>query len=200
MVFFRRAEGTPGRLAILSSAFHPVTRAHMALAQAALTRACEVLFVLPRVQPHKSYDDVILEDRLRIVLAATAHDPRFSVAVSDGGLFIEIARECRPHYPPNVQLAFVCGADTAERILNWDYGEPGAVAKQLEEFELWVADRGVRFEPPQAYRDRVSRLEIPPAMQTISSTEVRRRIAAGQDWQSLVPNSTRALVREIYRA
>lgn len=200
MEFFKKAEGTPGTLAILASAFHPVTKAHMALAQAALARACEVLFVLPRVQPHKSYDDVILEDRLRMVLAATAHDPRFSVAISERGLFIDIARECRQHYPSSTKLAFVCGADAAERILNWDYGEPGAIAKQLEEFELWVADRGKPFEPPEAYSDKVSKLDIPPALRQISSTEVRRRIVAGEDWQSLVPNTVRALVREIYRA
>ncbi len=200
MEFFKRADGAPGKLAILASAFHPVTKAHMALAQAALERACEVLFVLPRVQPHKSYGEVILEDRLRMVLAATAHDPRFSVAVTERGLFIDIARESRPHYPPPTTLAFVCGADAAERILNWDYGEPGAIAKQLEEFELWVADRDKPFEPPEAFRHRILKLAIPPAMRCISSTEVRRRIAAGEDWQSLVPNTVRALVREIYRA
>jgi len=200
MEFYRKAEGTPARLAILASAFHPVTKAHMALAQAALPRACEVLFVLPRTQPHKSYDEVILEDRLRMVLAATAHDPRFSVAVTGGGLFIDIARECRAHYPPGAALAFLCGADAAQRFLHWDYGEPDAVSRQLEEFELWVADRGMPFEPPEAYRGRVSKLEIPAALRPISSTEVRRRIAAGEDWQSLVPNTVRALVREIYRA
>lgn len=170
----------------------------MALAQAALERACEVLFVLPRRFPHKDYDNITLADRLRIVLAATAHDPRFSVAVSEGGLFIEIARECRQHYPPSTRLAFLCGADAAERAATWDYGDPEAFSKMLEEFELWVADRNGSYEPPERYREHIRKLRIPPEYQSISATEVRRRIAAGEDWEALVPNSVRALVREIY--
>jgi len=198
MEFFRKAEGVPARLAILSASFHPITKAHMALAQAALEHACEVLFVLPRRFPHKNYDKVTLDDRLRMVLAATAHDPRFSVAVSEGGLFIEIARECRQHYPPSTRLAFVCGADAAERVAKWDYGDPDAFSRMLQEFELWVADRNGDYEPPESYRKHIRKLRIPPEYRNISATEVRRRIAAGEDWEGLVPNTVRALVREIY--
>ena len=53
--FFRRAEGRPRRLGILPGTFNPPTRAHVALAEAALGEVDEALFVLPRSFPHKEY-------------------------------------------------------------------------------------------------------------------------------------------------
>ena len=95
MDFFRRTTAKPRRLAVLPGTFNPPTRAHMALARAALASADEVLFVLPRAFPHKPYSGASFEDRVRMLAAAVADEPRFSIASSDGGLFIEIARQCR---------------------------------------------------------------------------------------------------------
>jgi len=113
MEFLRRAQGTPRDLAILSAAFHPPTRAHLALAEAAFNTgaAQEVLCVLPRRFPHKEYEDVTLEQRLEMVLAATAHQPAISVGISEGGLFADIAAECRAAYGEALELWFLCGRD-----------------------------------------------------------------------------------------
>ena len=71
MLFFRRAEGAPRSLAVLSAAFNPPTRAHLALARVGLGIAEEVICVLPRVFPHdKDYAAVRLEDRARMLEAA----------------------------------------------------------------------------------------------------------------------------------
>ena len=59
--------------------------------------------------------------------AALADEPAFSIAAADGGLFVEIAAECRVAYGEDAQLTFLCGRDAADRILNWDYGDPEAV-------------------------------------------------------------------------
>ena len=53
--------------------------------------------------------------------------PRVSAAITEGGLFVEIAQECRAILGSGVQLAFVCGRDAAERMVTWDYGEPRAI-------------------------------------------------------------------------
>lgn len=199
MEFLRRAPGRPSKLGILPGAFHPPTRAHLALAQAALAEVDEVLFVLPRAFPHKQYEGVGLPDRARLVTAATAGEPRFSVGISEGGLFIEIARECRDAYGQQVELWFVCGRDAAERILNWDYGRPGAVEEMLEEFGLLVADRDGRYEPPPHLAGRIRRLPLPGDYSEVSATEVRTRIAEGRPWAHLVPESIVEMVGEIYR-
>jgi nicotinic acid mononucleotide adenylyltransferase len=92
MEFFRRAAARPGRLGVLAGTFNPPTRAHLALAQAALGCADEVVFVLPRAFPHKAYGGASFEDRVRMLAAAVGDEPRFSIAASGAGLFIEIAR------------------------------------------------------------------------------------------------------------
>jgi nicotinate-nucleotide adenylyltransferase len=196
--FFRRAAGLPARLAVLSAAFNPPTRAHLALAVASLEHANEALLVLPRVFPHKFYEGLGFEDRLRLVQAAVAHEPRFSVAASERGLFAEIADELAGSYDAATRLLFVCGRDAAERIVNWDYGEAGAFPRMLQRFELLVAARGGEYLPPVEMRARIHPLRLAENYDSISATEVRRRIAAGLPWEHLVPESIVEQVRELY--
>src|SRR5213080_4626078 len=104
MEFFRRCPAQPSRLGILPGTFNPVTVAHLALAQAAAGYVDEVLFVLPRMFPHKQYA---------------------------GAIFVDIANECRAAYGAAVRLTFLCGRDAAERIAGWDYGAPSAFGEML---------------------------------------------------------------------
>lgn len=199
MEFFRKAEGAAARLGILAGAFHPPTRAHLGIACAALSLVDEVLFVLPREFPHKQYHGAGLDQRLRLLLDATSGEPRFSVGVSDGGLFIDVARECRAAYGPVTELWFLCGSDAAERIVNWDYGQPGEFGKMLDEFGLLVADRGGAYQPPFEMRDRIRRLPVAQDYNEVSATEVRNRIAQGVPWEHLVPEGIAEMIRAIYR-
>ncbi len=200
MRFWRRASGIPKKLAVLASAFHPPTRAHLALARAAIDSqyADQVLFVVPGVLPHKHYDNVGLQQRLELVLAATADDPRFSTAVSEGGLFLEIARECRPCYPSSPGIAFLCGRDAAERIVAWDYGAGPSIEEQLREFSLLVAPRGGAYIPPVTLRHAIRELPLSPEFEEVSATEVRDRIARGEPWRHLVPESIAETIEALY--
>ena len=193
--------GRPGavsRLGLFPGAFNPPTRAHLQLAGAALSEVEAVAFVLPRRFPHKNYEDAALAERLAMLRAAAAAEPRFAVAVSEGGLFRDIARECRASCGGSVALAFLCGRDAAERIANWDYGAPAAFGRMLDEFELLVADRQGSYSPAEGHRQRVRRLAVPPGLEAISASEVRRRITAGEPWQELVPEAIVELVAAIY--
>jgi hypothetical protein len=122
MEFFQRAAGVPARLGILPGAFNPVTTAHLALAEAGLGWVDEVLFVLPRELPHKEFTGATFAQRIEMLRPALAGKPAFSLASSEGGLFVDIAAECRREYGAGVRLAFLCGRDAAERIATWDYG------------------------------------------------------------------------------
>ena len=68
--------------------------------------------------------------------------------MAEGGLFVEIAREARVHYP-GAEIYLVCGRDAAERILTWDYGDPEFAEKMLHEFGLLVAPRSGEYVPPE---------------------------------------------------
>jgi nicotinate-nucleotide adenylyltransferase len=199
MEFFRRAGGHPKRLAILSGTFNPPTRAHLALARAALEQADEVLFVLPRTFPHKPYEGASFEERVQMLLDAAAGEPRYSIAATDAGLFIDIARECRPEYGTDAALQFLCGADAAERIVCWDYGTPGAFLQMLGEFELLVACRGRDYEPPVEMRGRIHSLALDEDYGAVSATEVRKRIGSGGEWEHLVPKEITPIAERIYR-
>src|SRR5262249_11823096 len=90
----------------------------------------------------------------------------------------------------------LCGRDAAERIVNWNYGAGDGIAKQLELFKLLIAARGGHYEAPPEIRIRIQPLLLPEDVQEISSTEVRRRIRAGEPWRELVPTSITSLIED----
>jgi nicotinate-nucleotide adenylyltransferase len=196
--FIRRAPGRPARLGILPGAFNPPTVAHLALARAALPVADEVLFVLPRAFPHKPYEGAAFPERVVMLEAALAAEPRCSIAAADAGLFIDIARDCRAAYGPAARLSFLCGRDAAERIVDWDYGDAGAIGRMLDAFDLLVACRSGGYEPPAHLRGRVETLVLEGPLDSVSATELRRRIAAGEPWEYMAPPAIVPLVRRIY--
>jgi len=63
-------------------------------------------------------------------------------------------------------------------------------------YELLVASRGGAYEPPPGIRDRVRSITLPAGVEEISSTEVRRRIQAGEPWRDLVPDPVAPLIEE----
>ena len=158
----------------------------------------EVLCVLPQTFPHKEYFGATLEQRLEMLAHAEEGGLPYSVATSEAGLFLDIARECREHYGSGVQLSFICGRDAAERVLSWDYGRPGVVEEMLREFQLLVAARQGEFEAPEQFRERIHRLQMRAGYDALSSTEVRERIARGERWEHLVPETIVDRVRAIY--
>jgi nicotinate-nucleotide adenylyltransferase len=198
MEFFHRAAGRPQRLGILPGTFNPVTVAHLALARAALAHVDEVVFVLPRVFPHKNYSGASFADRIEMLRAAVADEPSLSIAAADAGLFVDIGRELRPAYGDDVKLAFLCGRDAAERIAGWDYGRPGAFPEMLREFDLLVAPRNGLYEAPAGLDHAVRHLRVDDACEAISATEVRERIARGEPWEHLIPPPIHARARRIY--
>jgi nicotinic acid mononucleotide adenylyltransferase len=136
--------------------------------------------------------------RVEILTAAVSHDKSYSVAATDGGLFEEIAQECRAAYGSGVRLSFLCGRDAAERIVSWDYGRPEAVSEMLRRFDLLVAARGGEYTPPPEFVDFIAPLAIREGLDFVSSTEVRRRIARCEPWEHLVPPAIVQQIRNYY--
>jgi nicotinate-nucleotide adenylyltransferase len=198
MQFLRRCTDKRYRLGVLPGTFNPVTVAHLALAEAALAVVDEVVFVLPRQFPHKTYSGAGFEQRAELLEMALAGKARFSAAACEGGLFVEIASECRAAYGKDVQLSFLCGSDAAERIANWDYGHAGAFPEMLTAFDFLVAARGGEYCPPQSLSSSFARLQLNGAFDHVSASQVRARICNGEPWEHLVPAAVRRRVCEIY--
>jgi nicotinate-nucleotide adenylyltransferase len=200
MEFFRRAADKPYRLGVFPGTFNPVTVAHLALAEAALSVVDEVVFVLPRQFPHKPYSGASFVQRVELLNLVIEGNPRFSAATCDGGLFVEVAEECREAYGADVRLSFLCGRDAAERIAGWDYGRPGAFLEMLKQFDLLVAARSGEYCPPQSLLSSFARLELDGVFDHVSASEVRAHIGNGEPWEHLVPAAVRRRVGEIYTA
>jgi nicotinate-nucleotide adenylyltransferase len=202
MVFIRRCEMKPARLGVFPGSFNPVTVAHLALATASLNIVDEVVFVLPQEFPHKKYSGASFSQRLEVLQLATREFPRFSIASAAGGLFLEIAAECRQAYGSEVRQSFLCGRDAAERIVNWDYGRPGALQEMLSQFDFLVAGRHGEYAAPDKvgpdYSGAFQRLDLCGDYDPVSASEVRERIAQGLPWEHLVPPAIGRKVGEIY--
>ena len=188
-----------GRVGVLPGAFNPPTIAHVALAREARREhdLDQVVFLLPRVFPHKGYRAASFEQRLALLDTAAAADPAFAVASSDVGLFIDIARAFRKSYGLHVEIFILCGRDAAERAVSWDYQEGPGFERQLDEFQLLVASRGGRYDPPEEYKCRVHPIQMPDSPGAVSSSMVREAIARGEPWKHWVAAGTRELIVEL---
>jgi len=187
------------RVGLIAGAFNPVTRAHVALAEAARAHVDEIVFAVPRAFPHKEYSGASLAHRvemLRRVCERSLREAR--VEIVNGGLFVDIAREVRLS-TPGAEIYVVCGRDAAERMVTWNYDDPGALGRIFQELHLLVAERQGPYGAPDHLRSRIHSLARPLHCDHISSSEVRRRVAAGEPWQHLVPESIVDMVGEIYR-
>jgi len=186
-----------GRLGLIPAGFNPPTVAHVALAEAAAEALSlsQVALVLPEKYPHKAFEATSLEQRVEMICALADSHPLLEPAASEGGLFIEIAREFRELCGPAVDLYLLCGRDAAERIVAWDYAAGSSIDEQLAEFALVVASRGGRYEAPERLRSHVHAVELPDGLDTVSSSAVRAAIAEGEEWEALVPPPVAALIR-----
>lgn len=196
--FHRRETRGVRALTLFPGAFNPPTRAHLAMAAAALRISDETVFVLPRELPHKDYAGPDFQRRLDMLLAVAALNPAFSVASTARGLFIDIARAARASGESQPRLFLLCGADAAARIIDWRYGEEDAIERQLEEFELLVAPRLLSYSPPAALARRIVSLSLPEEFQELSSTAIRRAVARGANWRAWVPEEIAGLVELYY--
>ena len=196
MEFLHRTSPAKGSIALLPGAWNPPTRAHVAMLRAALAWAEEGVLVLPRALPHKVCEGAEFARRaewIRVIAATQG----LSAAVSDGGLFIEMARECRAATGA-AENYVVCGRDAAERIVGWDYGSAMSIDAQLGEYQMLVAPRGGTYLPPGRLAGRIHALALADDWHEVSSTEVRQRLASGAGWEDLVPGEIAAEVRAAY--
>jgi nicotinic acid mononucleotide adenylyltransferase len=194
MEFVLRRRPAHRRLAVFPGAFNPPTRAHEAMALAALAHAEEVVLTLAARMPHKQMAAGEAALRLDWMRLLADCDERVSVAVTDGGLFVEMAREARAAAGVD-EVSIVCGRDAAERAIGWDYGNAPAFDEQLQEFSMLVAPRQGHIIVSGSLIKRVTLLDLDEHLQSISSTEARRLIEAGEQWQDLVPERIAGLVR-----
>lgn len=198
------------RVGILGGTFNPPHVGHMLCAQEALWELGldRVLLIPVHTPPHKEApEDPGVEHRVELCRRAVAGDPRLEVsrveADRPGASYtVDTLRELHERAPTGDQLTFIVGGDQAHGLPSWR--EPEAL---LELAELAVAEREgfgradivQRLEGLRGAAERVRFFTMPRV--DVSSSLVRRRVAAGQPIRWLVPDAVAAYIESagLYR-
>ena len=114
------------RIGLLGGSFDPVHYGHLQIARDAirLFNLYRVLFIPAPLPPHKQQADLSpVEDRLAMLEAALASDPRFSVSRIETerpgpSYTVDTLRRLKDLYPRE-QLVFIIGLDTLLDLPNW---------------------------------------------------------------------------------
>ncbi len=174
------------RFGFFPGTFNPLTVAHLALADAAISSGCDqVFFCLPLVSVDKEdIDDVVarLAQTARF-LAGYAH---LTAAVMNVGLYVNIAEAAR-RFLPGARPVLLCGADKIEQIFDQAYyADPleQVLSSLFAKADIWASPRSGSILPEHP---NVRELSLDPAFLKVSSSEVRDRLAAGLSVDHLVP-------------
>ena len=198
------------RLGLLGGTFNPPHIGHLVCAQEAHARLGldRVLLVPVHTPPHKETDgDPGVQTRVALCEAAVAGDARLGVSRAEAdvpGRSYTVDTLNRLHEArPEDQLTFIVGGDMAGSLPRWR--EPQAI---LELCTIGAAARDgvgrdevlerLERELPGA-SSRIQFFDMPRI--DISSTLIRRRVAAGEPVRYLVPDGVVATIERegLYR-
>jgi nicotinate-nucleotide adenylyltransferase len=177
------------RVGVMGGTFDPIHHGHLVAASEvqSVFGLDEVVFVptgRPWQKDGRSISD--REHRYLMTVIATAANPVFTVSRVDidrpGATYtVDTLRDLQSLYP-DADLFFITGADALQSILTWKDNH--------EVFErahfVGVTRPGHELETEGLPADRVTLIEV-PAM-SISSTDCRSRVAAGEPVWYLVPD------------
>jgi nicotinate-nucleotide adenylyltransferase len=204
---------TGRKIGVMGGTFDPVHNGHLVAASEVADRygLDEVIFV-PTGRPWQKFQDVAAgvsppEDRYLMTVIATASNPRFSVSRVDidreGDTYtVDTLRDLK-RQNPDAELFFITGADALASILSWQDWEvlfelSNFVGVSRPGYELGAAhlDRHLQKLPP----DTLHLMEIPAL--AISSTDCRKRAAAGRPVWYLVPDGVVQYIskRKLYQS
>jgi nicotinate-nucleotide adenylyltransferase len=183
------------RIGILGGTFNPPHLGHLVCGQEAyreLQLDC-VMLIPARIPPHKPVEhEPGPEHRLRLCELATEGDDRFTVSrlelERDGPSYTVDTLEKLSSQAPNNELFLIVGGDIAAGLPKWHRPE-----RVLELATLAIAKRRgtTRGSVEQGLAglrggDRAQFFRMPRI--GLSSTMIRRRVAAGQPIRYLVPD------------
>ena len=174
------------RLALFGGTFDPIHTAHLAGAREAADhfQLDRVLLIPNAIPPHKERRATAgYRHRLAMVELAAQTDPRFAASRLEEGqtksYSILTIERVRGEIDPKAELFFLIGADAFSEIETWFRWRD-----VLERVEFIVLSRpGYTFDIPEGAR--VHRLET--LSLDVSSTDIRRRLAAGETPPELPP-------------
>ncbi len=192
------------RLGIMGGTFDPIHYGHLVTAEQA-REALDLDIVLfmtagaPAFKLDRSVSDA--EDRYAMTVLATAANPSFIASRleidREGTTYtVDTLRCLREHYPENVKLYFITGADAILDIVTWHDADDIArlatlIAATRPGYD--IARAKARIESSGLEFD-VRYIQIPAL--SISSTNIRERVRAGKSIRYLTSESVLGFIRK----
>jgi nicotinate-nucleotide adenylyltransferase len=201
--------GETRRIGILGGTFDPIHNGHLVIAEEARARLQleRVLFIPANVSPLKQGRHLAsTEHRCAMVELAIADNPSFALSLVDlnrpaPSYTVDTLRLLRDEYGKTSQLYFIMGQDTLGAILAWRAPE------EIIRLCTLVAVSRPGYRPDIAALSRslpglseaLIVLETPEL--SVSSTELRQRVARGWPIRYQLPDSVEAYIRQrgLYR-
>lgn len=199
------------RIGIMGGTFDPIHYGHLLAAQEALTRLDleEVIFVPTGNSYQKSWRNVTsAEDRYMMTFLATLANPKFSVSRleidrDEPSHTVDTLREMGYWYEgQRFHFYFITGFDAVMNMHTW------AEYEKLPDLCTIVAASRPGYDNVRPdfsnlcakVRDSVLLLDIP--LLSISSTEIRRRVAHGENLRYLLPHSVEQYIykKKLYQS
>lgn len=185
------------RIGIFGGTFDPIHRTHIDIARTALREANldYVIFVVSARPPHKhAATQATPEQRLAMVEAALAHEPGMEASSIElrrsGPSYTAETLDLLAEQHPDASFYLILGMDALKDLPKWRDPE-----RILERAHLLVFPRqGETPEPPDALKGRYELL--PFEASPLSSTEIRRRAANGEDLNGFVPPEVLRIMHE----
>jgi nicotinate-nucleotide adenylyltransferase len=188
------------RVGLLGGTFNPPHLGHLICAQEAqLALGLDrVLLVPAAVPPHKQVEaDPGVQERVAMCEAAVAGDDRLGVSRADAeragpAYTVELLRTLGAQQPAD-ELVFILGGDMAHSLPAWREPEGVLALARLavaEREDVRRAQIAERLAGLAGARDRVTFFSMPRV--DISSSLIRRRVAAGAPIRYLVPDAVAA--------
>jgi nicotinate-nucleotide adenylyltransferase len=189
------------RIGVMGGTFDPPHDGHLALARAAAAQLdLERVMLVPAAEPpHKPGGATMpATQRMALVRAAVEGDPVLEASSEEidrpGPSYTADTLERIAGANPGADLWFILGADQLEGFPGWS--RPDRIVQIAR---LAVASRPGAGDPAMDFlagavaAGRVDVVDMPEI--PISSTEVRARIARGEDVSGLVPPAVAAMLR-----
>ena len=184
------------RIGVMGGTFDPIHHGHLVAASEVAHEfgLDEVVFVptgRPWQKAHRGVSEA--EDRYLMTVVATAADPRFTVSRVDvdrpGPTYTaDTLRDLSAAFGAGTELFFITGADAMADILGWERTDEVVALAHL----IGVTRPGHALVDPGVAPGRVTLVEVPAL--AISSSDVRRRVAAGAPISYLVPAGVEAYI------
>ena len=196
--------GRTYRLGIMGGTFDPIHYGHLVTAeQAREALSLDLVLFMPAGNPAFKQGKRVTpaEDRYAMTLLATAANDafdasRFEIDREGVTYTADTLRALRDHYPNNVRLFFITGADAILEIVTWRNAEEMAdlatfiaatrPGYNIEQAKERIEASGIHFD--------VRYIEIPAL--AVSSTYIRERVREGKSVRYLTSDSVVGYIRK----